>query len=461
MKEVEINRYWKRIINTMNDGLMLIGSNGAILMVNSAFEHLTGYRADEVVGMPCTLLHCDACERDLKTKNGDVIWCRLFDEGQKDIKKCRCLILRKDGSWLTALKNASILRDDRGEPIGAVETITDISELDRLDQQVDRLSRQLDTEEGFCGLVGKSPVIHSVFDVVKKAAQSDAPVIIYGESGTGKELVAHAIHRCGRRTEGPFVQFNCAALNEALLESELFGHIKGAFTGAYRHRVGRFEVANGGDIFLDEIGDIPPSIQVKLLRVLEIGQFERVGDHQSISVDVRIVTATNKNLQELIARKLFREDLFFRINVIPIFLPPLRERVEDIPLLVRTFIRRLSRRTGKPISGLSQNAMERFMAYPWPGNVRELKSALEYAFVIAEQGAIRLEELPPNIASGSGLPLHGGTRSPHFDPAEKIALVDALKQTGGNQTQAARLLGINRVTVWNRMKKYGIDLRKL
>jgi transcriptional regulator with GAF, ATPase, and Fis domain len=272
---------------------------------------------------------------------------------------------------------------------------------------------------------------------------------------------------------------NCAALNEALLESELFGHIKGAFTGAYRHRQGRFEAANGGDIFLDEIGDVPLSIQVKLLRVLETKEFEHVGDDRPISTDVRIITATNKNLEELIDQKKFRNDLFFRINVFPIHLPLLRDRSEDIPLMVQAFIRRLRSRTGKEISGLTPDAMECFMNYNWPGNVRELKSALEFAFVIAESGLIDLDQLPPKISNRQRAPVDtqkltaqgagsddGGliSSSPATRPqdlSEKESLVNALRQTNGNQSQAARVLGINRVTVWNRMKKYGIDLKKV
>ncbi len=459
MLEQEINRYWKRIVNTMNDGLMLIGPDGSILMANRAFEDLTGYTADEVVGKPCTILKCDACEKTMQMKNGRWL-CRLFEDDQKDIKKCRCYILKKDGSYLSALKNASVLRDDAGLAIGAVETISDISELDRLDQQVNQLSRQLDCGLGFCGIVGKAPNMQHLFDVVKKAALSDSPVIIYGESGTGKEMIAHAIHRCGQHSQGPFVQLNCAALNEALLESELFGHTKGAFTGAYRHRIGRFEAADGGDLFLDEIGDVPLSIQVKLLRVLETGRFERVGDHRSVSVNVRIITATNKNLETKIVDKSFRDDLFFRINVIPIHLPPLRDRREDIPLLVNTFIKRLNQSTGKKITGLSPEAMAWFMSYHWPGNVRELKSALEYAFVVAEKELIGLAQLPPRFTPPDAVALPAGNTLTSRAITEKTALVDALRQTGGNQTQAARILGINRVTVWNRMKKYGIDLKK-
>jgi PAS domain S-box-containing protein len=452
MNTQEINRYLKDIIGTMNEGLLLVSPNGTMLMVNKAFEDLTGYKAEEVVGKPCTLLNCDACETTLK-KDGTT-WCSLFEKGQ--VIKKRCSLIKKDGSCLPVLKNASLLRDDQGVPLGSVETLTDISEVERLDQEVHLLSHQLEVKNGFHGIVGTSPAMQRVYQVVQKAALSDAPVIIYGESGTGKELVARAIHLLGRRKEGPFVQLNCAALNESLLESELFGHIKGAFTGAYRHRIGRFEAAHEGDLFLDEIADIPTATQVKLLRVLETKQFERVGDHRPISVDVRIITATNKDLREMIDSKRFREDLFFRINVIPIHLPPLRERLEDVPMLVSAFTERLRERTGKRITGLSPEAMDRFMSYSWPGNVRELKSALEYAFVIAEKGTIGLEQLPHPLVSDPG-------RSPSGSKElqEKVALIGALRQSNGNQSEAARILGVNRVTVWNRMRKHGIDLRKV
>jgi len=456
MKEHVINRSWRRIIDTMNDGLILIGTDGTIVMVNQAFEQLTGYASGEIIGRPCTILECDACET-LKQKHGK--WCKLFDYEQ-DVKR-RCLIMKKDGTYLTTLKNASIIKDDQGVVMGAVETLADLSEIDRLDKEIGQLSRQLDDDKGFCGIIGKSSIIQNVFDVVQKAAQSDAPVIIYGESGTGKELVARAIHLTGLRKDGPFVRFNCAALNEALLESELFGHTKGAFTGAYRHRLGRFEAAHRGDIFLDEIGDVPLSLQVKLLGVLDTKKFERVGDHQSISVDVRIITATHKNLEELIAQKKFREDLFFRINVIPIHLPPLKNRAEDIPLLVNTFIRRLQIKTNKNITGLTQEAMEQFMTYQWPGNIRELKSALEYAFVITEQGLIQPDHLPSQISRAKAPHRVETLLSNNKDLSEKRALIEALRQSNGNQSQAARILGVNRVTVWNRMKKYGIDLKKM
>jgi PAS domain S-box-containing protein len=456
LKGTDFTQYWHRIINTMNEGLMLVSPEGSILMVNRSFEQLTGYSSEDVVGRPCKLIGCDACESMFS--NDDRGWCKLFHPDQEDLRRCRCTIIRKDGSLLQALKNASVLRDESDNVLGAVETITDLSEIYRLDQKVEVLARQLGDCEHL-GIVGASPAMRKVFQLIEKAAHSDSPIIIFGESGTGKELVARAIHDQGHRKRGPYVELNCAALNAALLESELFGHVKGAFTGAFRHRMGRFEAAHGGDLFLDEIGDIPLSIQVKLLRVLETRQFDRVGDHHPISIDVRVISATNKNLPDMIAQKQFREDLFFRINVIPVYLPPLRERKEDIPLLVNTFIQRLQRITGKRIPGLTPNALRIFMDYSWPGNVRELKSALEYAFVVVETGKIDVEHLPPQFAPGFGVA--AGSAAAVEDSPEKRALTEALRRTNGNQTQAARLLGINRVTVWNRMRKHGIDLNKV
>jgi len=449
VRDLNIHRYWDRVVDTMHDGLMVIAPDGTLRTVNRSFEKITGYPVREVIGKPCTLLNCDACETTLK--EGEPWWCNLFEKGE--VIRRRCVVVRKNGAYLPVLKNATLLRDARGKPMGAVETLTDISELERLDRTIDQLSHQLDLSDGFHGIVGRSGVMRNVYQVIEKAAQSEAPVIIYGESGTGKELVARAIHDLGRRKDGPFVQLNCAALNEALLESELFGHVKGAFTGAYRHRIGRIEAAHEGDLFLDEIADVPLSIQVKLLRALETKQFERVGDHRPISVDVRIITATNRNLVEQVAQKAFRDDLFFRINVIPIHLPPLRVRPEDIPLLVNAFIERLRANTGKGITGLDRAALDHFMSYPWPGNVRELRSALEYAFVIAEKGLIGLEQLPPQTGLAHERPEGGGE--------EKQALIRALTASNGNQTMAAKILGVSRVTVWNRMRKYGMDPKRL
>jgi len=251
---------------------------------------------------------------------------------------------------------------------------------------------------------------------------------------------------------------NCAALNENLLESELFGHEKGAYTGADRTRIGRFEAAHGGTIFLDEVGDIPPATQVKLLRVLEEKEIERVGDHRPISVDVRIVSATNKDLEHLVARGLFREDLLFRINVFPLNCPPLAQRPEDIPLIIQNFIEHNGKKGDKIIKGLTPEAMETILAYGWPGNVRELRNAIEYAFVLCPGGWIGKEHLPPKIQGFDQKALAGSKTMPRSWETERQRLLNVLRQVNGNQSDAARLLGVSRVTVWKRIKKYAINL---
>ena len=473
MDDQLVNQHLKDIINTMNDGMMLVSPAGAIMMANRAMEKITGYSRKELMGSPCSIFQCDACANARSEGRGH--WCEIFDVGRAHRRSC--LLRRKDGSYVHVLKNASLLKDEEGGVLGAVETITDISEIDRRDQKIAELSKLLERGDLFQGMVGRSPAMRNVFEIIKKAAQSDAPVIISGETGTGKELAAHAIHQLGRRRDGPYIQLNCAALNESLLESELFGHEKGAFTGAYCHRKGWFEAADGGDIFLDEIGDVPIPIQVKLLRVLETKSFQRVGDHQTLSADARIITATNRDLEQLVAEGKFREDFFFRINVIPIHLPPLRERVSDAPLLAEHFIRQLRKKSRKAITGLDAEAMDIFMSHDWPGNVRELRSVLEYAFVIAERGPIRPEHLPARMRGGHGVlareadcgcrvneiadPPEAARTPPLLEDREREALIDALVACGGNQTHAARALGVNRVTVWHRIKKHGIDVRKL
>ena len=393
MFEEEVDRYWKTIVNTIRDGIMVVDTSGSILSVNRALETITDYTHEELIGQKCSILNCSIFNL-AREKCGDH-WCLLFKTGAMNMR--RCTVMRKDGTYVPVLKNASQLHDSKGRVIGAVETITDISEIVEKDKQIAAIRRHLRSEDAFQGLIGASAPMQQVFCLIENAAQSDAPVIILGESGTGKELAARAIHQLGERKKRAYVKVNCAALTESLLESELFGHVKGAYTGAYKGRAGRFEMAQGGDIFLDEIGDLPLSTQVKLLRVLEEKVIERVGDSKSIPVDVRVISATNKNLSSLVETGAFRKDLYFRINVIPIQMPPLRERVEDIPLLAESFFRKLRIKSGKSIEGISNLALEVLMKYPWPGNVRELKSAFEYAFVTCQEPLIHPHHLPPDI----------------------------------------------------------------
>jgi two-component system, NtrC family, response regulator HydG len=460
MRSIDLHLYYKEMIDVVSDGLMVVGNDGNILMVNSHMEDLTGFSSHEMVGSTCAILNCDVCE--IYRNKGQNRFCKLFQVGRSRGK--RCMIMRKDGTYVSALKNATLLRDRKGDVIGAVETFTDISQLDQKDLQIRQLSKIVHDGQGLFGMVGRSAAMERVFQITEKAALSDAPVLIHGESGTGKELVAHAVHQLGRRKDKPFIRFNCAALDEALIESELFGYARGAFSGAVRHRMGRFESAHGGDLFLDEISGIPLSTQAKLLRALESRRIERVGDNREVGVDVRIIATTNQALDDLVMSGRFREDLFFRINVMPIHLPSLRERKEDIPLLAGAFISQLRQKHGKLISGLHPKVLSFFMDYHWPGNIRELRSALEYAFVIAEDGLIEPEHLPEvlNGCREAIQPSPSTAREPVFIEStdEKSALVEALRATHGNKSAAAKLLGVNRMTVWNRMRKYGLHLEK-
>ena len=452
MHNQDLDQYWKTVVDTIQDGVMIVAPDGTIISVNRGFEEITGFDRKEVQGQSCALLNCNTCE--IARNQVDCHYCVMFKRGK--LRRQRCIIHRKDSQPVHIIKNASVLINSDGEVIGAVETMTDITSLVDKEIQLASYRQELNAEDRFHGMVGVSASIQRVFDLISSAARSDAPVIIYGESGTGKELVARAIHESGLRSKKPYITVHCAALNESLLESELFGHVKGAFSGAHRKREGRFEAAADGDIFLDEIGDLPLSTQIKLLRVLEEKVVERVGDHRSIEVDVRIISASNRNLPDLIAKGAFREDFFYRINVIPIHVPPLRKRIEDIPLLARSFFNKIQLKMGKHINGISNEAMELLVEYPWPGNIRELKSAFEFAFVSCTKGMIEPQHLPHGILSGHHPTSAAEEPSQDLDAIKRQRLVQALAISKGNRSEAARALGISRTSVWNQMKKYGL-----
>jgi PAS domain S-box-containing protein len=453
MNRHDLNEYWKTVVDSIQDGVMIVDPDGTIVSVNRAFEDITGYARREILGKSCTTLNCSACE--IAREGGRCHWCVMFRTG--NLTRQRCALVRKDGRTITILKNASVIKDRQGNVSGAVETMTDITDLVSKEAQIENIRRELRGEDRSYGMIGTSVAMRKVYDLIANAAHSDAPVIIFGESGTGKELVARAVHESGKRHHHPFVKVNCAAFNESLLESELFGHVKGAFTGAYREREGRFEAAHQGNIFLDEIGDLPLSTQVKLLRVLEEKVVERVGDNRPRRVDVRIISATHRNLSQLIAQGAFREDFFYRINVIPVWMPPLRDRVEDIPLLADSFLKRLQVKSGKAIQGIAKETLDLLMAYDWPGNVRELRSAFEYAFVSCQAATIQPEHLPPHMARPAPAPPPAAEAPPSLEAVKKQRLLQALKTAGGNQSAAARLLGISRTSVWHQIKRFGID----
>jgi DNA-binding NtrC family response regulator len=319
------------------------------------------------------------------------------------------------------------------------------------------LRQALKKEYRFRDFLSKSPSMQQIFELAKTAARSNSTILVLGESGTGKEVLSRAIHAESPRANQPFVAVSCAALTESLLESELFGHEKGAFTGATARRKGKFEAAHGGTIFLDEVGDIGPKLQLDLLRVLEDRKLHRVGGNEPIDIDVRIIAATNRDLKKAVAEGKFREDLFYRLNVIPITIPPLRERREDVPLLVENFLERLQVETKKKLDGVSAEAMNALMAHPWPGNVRELRNVLERGAVVATGPIIQLADLG---LGGGPAPAEGASAPPaalgSLEDMEKRHVAAVLAHTGGNVSQSARILGIDRVTLYNKMKRYGI-----
>ena len=354
--------------------------------------------------------------------------------------------------------------------LGAVDYFEKGREPDELLHRIDRaleekalrrenanLRAQVRDRYGLPGLLAASPQMASVVDLVRRVAPTDATVLIQGESGTGKEVIAKAIHHASARARGPFVAINCGALPETLLESEIFGHVKRAFTGASGSKKGLFEEADRGTLLLDEIGEMAASLQVKLLRALQSGEIRPVGSAQSITVDVRVVAATNRDLDQMIRQGAFREDLFYRLNVISLALPPLRERREDIPLLAEHFLGRSAKRLGRSLR-LSAAAVDRLLRYPWPGNVRELENAVERSAILARQEVIGPEDLPPHVTGGVALgPAPSLEREHTLAEAERAHIIQTLERCSWNHSRAAETLGIGRTTLWRKLKEYGID----
>ncbi|MBI1370582.1 MAG: response regulator [Planctomycetes bacterium] len=329
-----------------------------------------------------------------------------------------------------------------------------------LRNQNTELRQQVDERFGLQGIIGHSPAIQRILTTVRQVAASDIPILITGESGTGKELIARAIHANSNRAKKPFKPLNCAGLSASILESELFGHVKGAFTGAEREREGVFEYADGGTLLLDEIGDMPMDMQAKLLRVLESGEVVRVGDNAPRHVDVRLISATNHDVQKLITDGKFREDLYFRIRGVEIHLPPLRQRREDIPLLVHSFIERFAKTMNKPVRNISEPAQMALMQYPWPGNVRQLLNVVQNMVVIADGDTIELHHVPPEIRAAGDAAASGdsldGLAGLSLEQIEKQAIRNTLRMTGGNREQAAKLLNIGERTLYRKLKEYGL-----
>ncbi len=434
------------ILNSIADGVFTVDLGYHITSFNKAAQEITGFRPEEVIGRPChTVFRSIACRGECPLKatarTGQPVTDReieIFDRHNR----------LRPISVTTAL-----LRDSDGRIIGAVETFRDLS-------RIKELTEQLEAKYSFANIVGKSEAMRKVFRVIRDVAPTDTTVLIEGETGTGKELVARAIHYTSPRRDKPLVAVSCGALPDTLLESELFGHVRGAFTGADSDRPGRFELADEGTLFLDEVGEVSPALQVKLLRVLESKEFERVGDRKTTRVDVRFIAATNRNLRERVAEGRFREDLYYRLNVLAIKLPSLRERAEDIPLLVQHFISAFNEETGKKIRAVSQEAMDILVDHPWPGNVRQLENSIEHAFIHCTGELIQPRHLPEELQRPPSAIIKrmSATERP-FESLEREVILSALEKASFKRSEAARLLGISRSSLWRKIKKHGIAVR--
>jgi len=468
---METHQLWNvnflnQILDTMAEGLFTLDDQGIITSWNRSMEKISGYSAREAVGNTCSLIECSQCFG--KMCPADINKCGVIKHGKTEAKEC--FIRHKDGSDIAVIKNARLARDENGQILGIVETITDLTDLKKIKKEAEEAQRRLKKAYRLGNIIGKSEVMQNVFEAIRAAAKSRATVLIQGESGTGKELVASAIHYNGASDDSPLITVNCSALSENLLESELFGHVKGAFTGAHRDRKGRFEEADGGTVFLDEIGELTPYMQIKLLRVLQEREIERVGDSKRKKIDIRIIAATHKNLYALTQQGKFREDLFYRLKVFPINVPPLRNRREDIPILVSHFIKKGNKSENKSIEGVDSEGMKRLMEHPWPGNIRELENAIEHAFVICNSHRIRLKDLPVEIREADGYrqggqPFLSQAQANVFESYEtatvtKENLLKLLEECNWNKARVGRRIQKSRTSVWKYMKKWNIPLQK-
>ncbi len=431
-------QYFEAVLDSMSDGVLVCDSAMHVTKFNTAAEQITGWNRADAIGAPCPdIFHGFLCGHGCAMERTAA--------GNDGVRDQEVMIQHRNGEQRLIVLTTSAIRAADGGSLGVVAVFRDITELARL-------RTELRGRAGFPNLVGRSPAMRTLYEQIEDVAASEASVLLLGETGVGKELVAEAIHRASRRTAGPLIKVNCSALSEGLLESELFGHVRGAFTSALRDKVGRFELANGGTIFLDEIGELSPSLQVKLLRVLQEKEIERVGEARVIPVDCRVIAATNRDLRALVDRGAFREDLFYRLSVIPIHVPPLRDRRPDIPLLAEHFLTRIATQEGKAIEGFAADAIDALLEYRWPGNVRELENAMAFAVIKCRTLRIGTEHLPPEIRSAPR-PAHPGAGTLTRDTIEA-----ALQKTGGNRLRAARALGVGRATFYRKVAELGIDI---
>ncbi len=430
----------KDILDSLSEGIITIDKDFRINLLNKAAENFIGKNRAEVQGKQCKeVCKSDFCETECPIS--------LVLKTGKNIYDFHSHIASKTGARKEILLNAALLKNSNGEPMGGVISFRDISQGTSIPGSA--------SNHEFYGIVGKSRIMTSIFELINEIQNSDAAVLIQGETGTGKEMITNAIQKTSRRKDAPFVKINCAVLPPQLLASELFGHVKGAFTDAKQDRIGRFETANGGTIFLDEIAEMPIAMQTQLLRILQDGTFERLGESKTRKVDVRILAATNVKINEAIKNKTFRSDLFFRLNVIPITVPALRERKEDIPYLIDFFIHKYNQIYKKNIQDIDEDALDILLNHSWPGNIRELENIIEFAFIRSKKNnSICICGLPQYLRDE----YECSTETPVIKISELKAeqFIRLLEKHSWNQSKVAAILGVNRSTIWRRLKALGI-----
>lgn len=435
--------YTDIILDSIADGVFTVDLNWRITSFNAAAERITGIPREEAIGKICAeVFKATICETACALR-------KTMQTGEPVINK-EITILRFDGEPIPVSISTALLKDKKGKVIGGVETFRDLT-------VVKELRKELAEKHSFEDIVSKNSKMLELFGILPEVAESESTVLIEGESGTGKELFAKAIHNLSARKDGPLITVNCGALPETLLEAELFGYKAGAFTDAKRDKPGRFALADGGTIFLDEIAELSMPMQAKLLRVLQEKTFEPLGSTESVKVDVRVIAATNKRLEALVEEGRFRQDLYYRINVVRIKLPPLRERREDIPLLIDHFVRHFNRLKGKDIEGVSPEVVAALMRHDFPGNVRELENIIEHAFVLCRGSTIEINHLPeylrPVESSARHIP-----EARSLDEIEARFIENVLRKNNYNRSAAARELGIHKATLWRKIKKLGLKL---
>lgn len=435
---------FKIIFDSVGEGVFTTDHECRITSFNRAAETISGFAREETIGKYCfDIFRTDLCQTRCALRN-------TLKNGET-ISNVRVTIVTQDGRKAPISVSTMLLRDESKHCVGAVEFFRDLSEIERLQDKISKLG-------GVGNLVSCNEKMQRIFKLLPQIAESDCNALIQGPSGSGKELVAEAIHKLSSRRQRAYIPINCAALPETLLESELFGYVRGAFTDAKRDKPGMFHLADGGTLLLDEIGDMPLALQVKLLRVLNNGEYQPLGSTRLLRTDARIITSSNRNLEEMIENGMFRDDLYYRINVINIQIPPLRERLEDLPLLIEHFVQKLRTKRNRDIRRVSKDVLRLLRGYDFPGNVRELENAIEHAFVICEGNVIETEHLPERILKAARKADNDHRTPFNGNSSEEAIIREALVRNKGSRIKTARELGMDRTTLWRKMSKYNVSL---